>query len=190
VLKFTTAWIGILVPAITPSIVGDISMSVDTTNLAGGALPKQVRLVRSAWRACCRSPARRPSSGVPARRRWCGMATIRAGSSRGSCENEAVAPQAAAGYCARFNKYGRITAVTRQYGNYISFNCLWSPDADRYSRPAVATRATCSAEHVFAKLGARDAAREPGEPDVDAQCVLGHRDSRSVRPRFCHPASV
>jgi len=68
-----------------------------------------------------------------------------------SCENEAVAPQAAAGHCARFNKYGRITGVTRQYGNYISFNCLWSPDADRYSRPAVATRATCSAERVWAK---------------------------------------
>ena len=68
-----------------------------------------------------------------------------------SCENEAVAPQAAAGYCARFNKYGRITGVNRQYGNYISFNCLWSPDADRYSRPAVPTRNACAAERVWTK---------------------------------------
>jgi hypothetical protein len=70
-----------------------------------------------------------------------------------SCENEAVAPQAAAGYCARFNKYARITGVTRQYGNYISFNCLWSPYTDRFSRPAVATRAVCAAEpqHIWAK---------------------------------------
>jgi hypothetical protein len=70
-----------------------------------------------------------------------------------SCENEAAAPQAAAGYCSRFNKYGRITGVTRQYGNYISFNCLWSPDADRYSRPPVPTRAACAAEtqRVWAK---------------------------------------
>ncbi len=68
-----------------------------------------------------------------------------------SCENEAWSPQAAAAYCARFNKYGRITGVNRQYGNYISFNCLWSPDADRYSRPAVATRNACAAEHVWTK---------------------------------------
>jgi hypothetical protein len=57
-----------------------------------------------------------------------------------SCENEAVAHQAAAGYCARFSKYGRITGVNRQYGNYISFNCLWSPNVDLYARPPVATR--------------------------------------------------
>jgi hypothetical protein len=64
-----------------------------------------------------------------------------------SCENEAVAQQAAAGYCARYSKYGRITGVHRQYGDYISFNCLWSPGADRYARPAVAMRtAACGRE--------------------------------------------
>jgi hypothetical protein len=68
-----------------------------------------------------------------------------------SCENEALAPHAAAGYCARFGKYARITGVHRQYGDYISFNCLWSPNMDRYARPAVATRATCGPEHIWAK---------------------------------------
>lgn len=70
-----------------------------------------------------------------------------------SCENEASAPRAAAGYCARFNKYARITGVNRQYGDYISFNCLWSPNVDRFSRPAVAMRTACSAEprHIWVK---------------------------------------
>ena len=63
-----------------------------------------------------------------------------------SCEAEAWAPRAAAGYCARFNKYARITGVNRQYGDYISFNCLWAPNVDRYARPAVATRAFCGGE--------------------------------------------
>jgi hypothetical protein len=61
-----------------------------------------------------------------------------------SCENEALATQAAAGYCARFSKYGRITGVHRQYGDYISFNCLWSPNVERYAHPAVAMRTACS----------------------------------------------
>jgi hypothetical protein len=60
-----------------------------------------------------------------------------------SCENEALAPRAAAGHCAWYNKYARITAVNRQYGDYISFNCLWSPNVDRYAHPAVATRSAC-----------------------------------------------
>jgi hypothetical protein len=71
-----------------------------------------------------------------------------------SCENEAVAQQAATGYCARFSKYGRITGVNRQYGDYISFNCLWSPSVDRYARPPVATRAgACGREpqHILTK---------------------------------------
>ncbi len=46
-----------------------------------------------------------------------------------SCENEAMAPQIAAAYCARWDKYPRITSVHRQYGDYIAFNCLWSPYA-------------------------------------------------------------
>jgi hypothetical protein len=60
-----------------------------------------------------------------------------------SCENEAVAQQAAAGFCARYRKYSRITGVNRQYGDYISFNCLWSPNIGRYALPPVAMRTAC-----------------------------------------------
>ena len=60
-----------------------------------------------------------------------------------SCENEAMAPQIAAAYCARWDKYPRITSVHRQYGDYIAFNCLWSPYAARYGLPAVRTRNVC-----------------------------------------------
>jgi hypothetical protein len=63
-----------------------------------------------------------------------------------SCENEAVAQQAAAGFCARYRKYGRITGVNRQYGDYISFNCLWSPNVDHDARPAVPVRTACAAQ--------------------------------------------
>ena len=38
-----------------------------------------------------------------------------------SCENEAMAQQAAAAYCARWDKYHRITSVHRQYGDFIAF---------------------------------------------------------------------
>ena len=60
-----------------------------------------------------------------------------------SCENEAMAQEIAAAYCARWDKYHRITSVHRQIGNYISFNCLWSPHINRYALPAVPTRAAC-----------------------------------------------
>ena len=63
-----------------------------------------------------------------------------------SCENEAVARRVAASYCAQYRKYARITGVTRHYGDYISFNCLWSPWVGRYDLPAVPTRASCPAE--------------------------------------------
>src|SRR5215813_13401559 len=61
-----------------------------------------------------------------------------------SCENEAMAQQIAAEYCARWDKYHRITSVHRQYGDFIAFNCLWSPHVARYAMPAVATRSTCA----------------------------------------------
>jgi hypothetical protein len=57
-----------------------------------------------------------------------------------SCENEAAAPQIAAEYCARWDKYPRITSVHRQYGDFIAFNCLWSPHIAKYALPAVRTR--------------------------------------------------
>ena len=63
-----------------------------------------------------------------------------------SCENEAMAPQITAAYCARWDKYPRITSVHRQYGDYIAFNCLWSPYAAPYALPAVRTRAICYLE--------------------------------------------
>jgi hypothetical protein len=71
-----------------------------------------------------------------------------------SCENEALAHEAAAGYCARYSKYARITGVSRQYGNYISFNCFWSPSMDVYSHPAVPLRTgACGREppHLLTK---------------------------------------
>jgi hypothetical protein len=60
-----------------------------------------------------------------------------------SCESEAAAPQIAADACARYNKYARITQVHRQYGDFITYRCLWSPRVDIYATPAVATRAYC-----------------------------------------------
>jgi hypothetical protein len=30
-------------------------------------------------------------------------------------------------HCARFNKYARVTSIVRGYGNYIGFECVWSP---------------------------------------------------------------
>ncbi len=56
-----------------------------------------------------------------------------------SCENEAMAQHIAADYCARWNKYHRITSVHRQFGDYIGFHCLWSPYVNRYALPAVPT---------------------------------------------------
>src|SRR6476660_4128747 len=54
----------------------------------------------------------------------------------GSCENEAIAPQLGAEYCARCDKYPRITSVHRQYGDFIAFSCLWSPYINPYALPA------------------------------------------------------
>jgi hypothetical protein len=70
-----------------------------------------------------------------------------------SCENEAWAPQVAAEHCAQFNKYSRITGVHRQYGDYISFICLWAPNIGLFARPAVAVQRTCIQEprHLLVK---------------------------------------
>ena len=69
-----------------------------------------------------------------------------------SCENEAYAPQIAAEYCARWDKYPRITSVNRGYGNFIGFACLWSPYVNPYALPAVRTRATCYYQRVLKAL--------------------------------------
>jgi hypothetical protein len=97
-----------------------------------------------------------PLSGAQAQF-WLGSGPVWHGNDTGgiipwSCENEAVAPQAAAGYCARFSKYARITGINRQYGDYISFHCFWAPNIERFARPAVATRAgACGAERFYTK---------------------------------------
>jgi hypothetical protein len=69
-----------------------------------------------------------------------------------SCENEAIAPQIAADYCARWDKYYRITSVHRQYGDFIAFACLWSPYVNPYALPAVRTRSTCAYPPLRAPL--------------------------------------
>lgn len=66
-----------------------------------------------------------------------------------SCENEAVAQRVAAAYCARWDKYHRITSVHRQYGDFIAFACLWAPHINPYAIPAVATRSTCPAPRLL-----------------------------------------
>jgi hypothetical protein len=60
-----------------------------------------------------------------------------------SCDTEAAAYEIAGAYCARFDKYPRITSVHRHFGEYISFNCLWSPYMARYALPAVPVRTAC-----------------------------------------------
>src|SRR5262249_53981740 len=60
-----------------------------------------------------------------------------------SCEAEADAQVIAADFCARWDKYHRITSVHRQYGDYIAFVCLWSPYVNPYAIPAARTRTSC-----------------------------------------------
>jgi hypothetical protein len=69
-----------------------------------------------------------------------------------SCENEAVAQQIAAAYCARWDKYHRITSVHRHHGDFIAFNCLWSPRINPYALPAVHTRSSCSYERLWPRV--------------------------------------
>ena len=44
-----------------------------------------------------------------------------------SPENEWRAPALAQEHCARYNKYARATSIVRRYGDYIGFECVWSP---------------------------------------------------------------
>src|SRR5262245_25628809 len=54
-----------------------------------------------------------------------------------SPENEAQARAWTTQFCGGYGKYPRITAVHRQYGDFISFNCLWNPNVARYALPEV-----------------------------------------------------
>ena len=62
-----------------------------------------------------------------------------------SCEAEAEARAIAFHECARFDKYPRITSVHRRYGDYIAFQCLWSPKDAFYQIPPVGVRSSCAA---------------------------------------------
>jgi hypothetical protein len=73
-----------------------------------------------------------------------------------SCEAEADAPAIATEFCARFDKYARITSVARRYGDYISFNCLWSAGKTPFSIPAVRTRSTCAIRNRPRPVDLRD----------------------------------
>lgn len=42
-----------------------------------------------------------------------------------SPEAEAAAPQIAIEQCAMYGKDGRVSSVTRGYGNYIAYSCRW-----------------------------------------------------------------
>jgi hypothetical protein len=69
-----------------------------------------------------------------------------------SCENEAAAHAIAAAYCARWDKYHRITSVHRHPGDFIAFACLWSPHVNPYALPAVPTRSHCPYENTIRAL--------------------------------------
>ncbi len=53
---------------------------------------------------------------------------------------EHAALDTAAAHCSGYGKFARITGVRRQYGNFISFNCLWHPRIARNALPEVRTR--------------------------------------------------
>lgn len=44
-----------------------------------------------------------------------------------SPEAEAAAPALAMEQCGLYGKEGRISSVTRGYGNYIAYSCRWVP---------------------------------------------------------------
>jgi hypothetical protein len=69
-----------------------------------------------------------------------------------SCETELHAPEWTAQFCAGYGKYSRITSVHREYGEYIAFNCLWTPYVAPYALPAVRTRDACAAAIIKAPI--------------------------------------
>jgi hypothetical protein len=58
-----------------------------------------------------------------------------------SPENQRHARKLADDYCEGWGKFGRITGVRRQYGDFISFNCVWHPRINRFALPEVRVRA-------------------------------------------------
>jgi hypothetical protein len=90
-----------------------------------------------------------------------------AGSIPWSADNEMEAHQIAAEYCARWNKYHRITSVRRRNGDFIKFSCL--PDINRYAQPGLRTRRADLAE-------ARTSGTNPPRPSVSAQPGVAEAD--------------
>ena len=66
-----------------------------------------------------------------------------------SCETEMVAQDMAGNHCGTFGKYARITSVTREYGNYIAFACLWNPYVAPYQIPATRVRTACHSAPIW-----------------------------------------
>jgi hypothetical protein len=54
-----------------------------------------------------------------------------------SPDNELRARDLADAFCKDYGKYPRITGVHRQFGDYISFNCVWNPTVARFALPAM-----------------------------------------------------
>ena len=77
-----------------------------------------------------------------------------------SGDNEIEAHDIAAEYCARWQKYHRITSVPRRKGDFIKFSCL--PDIDRYAQPGLRTRRADLAE-------ARTSGTNPPRPSASAK---------------------
>jgi hypothetical protein len=86
-----------------------------------------------------------------------------------SADNEMEAHQIAAEYCARWEKYHRITSIHRRDGDFIKFSCLWKPDADRYAQPRLRTWRADLAE-------ARDSDTSSTRPSASAQPGLAAAD--------------
>jgi hypothetical protein len=84
-----------------------------------------------------------------------------------SCQVEPYAPRIAAGHCAQYHKYARITGVQRHPGDYISFSCLWTPYVDIYAKPAVPLYGGCTPNPVYSRAEAAlpaPAANAPPSP--------------------------
>ena len=82
-----------------------------------------------------------------------------------SCETEVVAQEMAGTHCGTYGKHARITSVSRQYGDYIAFTCLWTPYIARYQIPATPVRAVCNAPPLRRIWQPPDPHRVSGDSD-------------------------
>jgi hypothetical protein len=82
-----------------------------------------------------------------------------------SADNEIEAHDIAAEYCARWQKYHRITSVPRRKGDFIKFSCL--PDIGPYAQPGFRTQRADLAE---ARVSGTNSTRPwaSAQPDLPA----------------------